>query len=138
MIAGLLIAGAASLLQAAQAPPVQPPAQLVETRRVLDIPDEIGPAIVPYVQCLMASRGVEQRASVGGPVVRPVAPVGSDCTSVRTQAARRAEDMLRAQGRGGLAERRAFVERVLISVEDFVAGGQPPSRLPDRNAHAPD
>ena len=130
MIAGLLIAGTLSLSQAAE-PPAAPPLERRVLLRRLDIPDEIAPAIVPYMQCVMASRGVAQRASVDGPLVRPVAPVGADCSSHRAQAARRAEDMLRTQGRGDPAERTAFVERVLADVEAFVAeAGRPPANPP--------
>jgi hypothetical protein len=137
MITGLLIAGASSLLQAGEPPPAPPPVRRSVARRVLDIPDEIAPAILPYLQCAMASRGVQQRTTVDGPIVRPAAPVGTDCSPRRTQAARRAEDMLRTQGRGDLAERRAFVERVLAGVDDFVAGaGRPPADPPAGDSDA--
>ena len=127
IFAGLLIAGTSALVQAPE-PPAPQLERRVATRRVLDIPDEIAPAIIPYLQCAMASRGVEQRVSENGPRVRPAAPMGADCASHRAEAARRAEEMLRSQGRGSPAERRAFVERALTDVDTFAAGaGRPPA-----------
>jgi hypothetical protein len=85
----------------------------------LDIPDEIATAVVPYLQCLLANRGVEMPAS-DGRRRPPVAAEGSDCTSHRQEASERAERMLRNQGRGTAAERTTYVGAVLARVDRFV------------------
>gem|GEM_PF-6487366 len=91
-----------------------------EVRGRLIIPDEIGPAIAPYVRCRIASAGIEIRSSMDGPVERPAAAVGADCAQVRRQAAERAQQMLRNRRGGTEADRRALVERTLTSVDNFV------------------
>jgi hypothetical protein len=106
-------------------PPPPPMVRLPNTSDTavarLKIPDEIAPAIVPYLRCKLASGGMELRSSVNGPVQAPTAPVGADCKKVREQAALRAERMLRDQRRGPSADHRAFVERALTSIDDFLA-----------------
>ena len=84
----------------------------------LVIPDEIAPAVVPYMSCLYASRGIA--ISSNGVRERPVVAEGADCALHRERAARRAEGMLRDQGSGSRVERRAYVEAVLGRIEAFV------------------
>jgi hypothetical protein len=55
----------------------------------------------------------------------PPEQLGADCSEARARAARRAEAMLRDQRRGTAAERRAFVERVLVDVDNFSAAAGP-------------
>ena len=93
----------------------------------LDIPDEIAPAILPYMGCRLGSAGIPLRSSRDGPEVAPAVAVGADCTASRGEAARRAEAMLRAQRRGSRSERLAFVERVLASVDEFVTTSLAPT-----------
>jgi hypothetical protein len=98
----------------------------------LVIPDEIAPAVVPYMSCLYASRGIA--ISSNGVRERPVVAEGADCVPHRERAARRAERMLRDQGSGSRDERRAYVEAVLGRLEAFVVeaerGRAPHSEAP--------
>lgn len=129
---GLLVLAA---VQAASPPAAMPPVverAVPEVR--LDIPDEIAPAIVPYMRCLAASRGVPIRAPGHGAVEPPTAAVGADCTPVRAAAARNAETMLAAQHRGTREERAALIERTLAGVDGFAnmsASAPPSERKPD-------
>ena len=88
----------------------------------LDIPDEIAPAILPYLSCRMGSAGIPLRASRDGPELAPAVGLGADCSASRAEVARRAETMLREQRRGSRSERRVYVERVLSNVDNFVSG----------------
>ena len=110
------------LLAAFAQQPAAPAEQRSEVQGRLDIPDEIAPAIVPYVRCKIASAGIEIRSSLGGPVQRPSVAAGADCTQARAQAATRADQMLRDQRRGSEAERNALIERTLASVDAFLGG----------------
>ena len=89
------------------------------------IPDEIAPAIIPYVRCLMASQGIPIRRP-GGAAEPPAAAVDANCTPVRQEAARRADAMLVAQHRGRPDERTALIERTLTGVEDFAGASAAP------------
>ena len=119
--------------QAASPPNVETPSTAV--RRVpigrLVIPDEIGAAVVPYMRCLYASRGMAVHSN--GVRERPVVAEGADCMAHRERAARQAERMLRDQGRGSRDDRRASVEAVLASIEAFVGEADRP-RNPDQPA----
>jgi hypothetical protein len=86
----------------------------------LDIPDEIAPAVVPYMRCLDASRGMEVRSQGRVLAPPPGISLGSDCSEHRARAARLADEMLRARHRGRRSERRAFIERTLASIDRFV------------------
>jgi hypothetical protein len=100
----------------------------------LTIPDQIAPAVVPYLQCLYASHGVEIRSSDGRPQ-RPAVARGADCSAQRLEASQRAEQMLRNQHRGSREERDRFVERVLASIDSFAAQpATPPQPVNEPNA----
>ena len=97
----------------------------------LNIPNEIAPAVVPYVGCVLASRGIEVRGSPdGADPRRPSAAIGADCTPQRAEAARRADEMLRSQHRGDRDQRRALIERALADVDAFAAGSAAPAPPP--------
>jgi hypothetical protein len=104
-----------------------PPPTLASDRPMghLNIPDEIAPAIVPYVNCVMASRGVQMRSS-GNAVQAPAVPAGSDCTPARAEAARQADAMLAGQHRGSRQQRQALIERTLTNVDNFAAASSTP------------
>jgi hypothetical protein len=118
----LVLAGALAVSQA-NGPSAEDPRPPNLRRAVplgtLDIPDEIAPAIVPYMQCLYSSRGIQMRR--GAEVLAPAVPEGTDCSSRRQEAARNADRTLRNQGRGTRAERATYVEAVLASVDRFVS-----------------
>ena len=123
MIGVELLLGAALAIHGSE-PSADGPQTRTEVRSLvsLDIPDEIAPAILPYVSCRLASAGIPLRSSRDGPEETPTVAVGAGCTESRAEAARRAEAMLRAQRRGSRSERRVYVERVLSNVDDFVSG----------------
>jgi hypothetical protein len=91
----------------------------VPTARLV-IPDEIAPAVVPYMRCLDASLGMEVRNQGRVLAPPPGIALGSDCSRYRAIAAGQADDMLRAQHRGRRSERRAFIERTLAGIDAFV------------------
>jgi hypothetical protein len=102
----------------------------------LHIPDEIAPAIVPYMTCQLQSHGV-RIGPPGAQAVQSPQQQGMDCSVVRKRAAQQAERLLDRQGRGSARERRAFVERVLANADAFVAqAAAPPSASPG-TSHAP-
>jgi hypothetical protein len=111
---------ALAVLQPPSAPVVRLPNTTDTAVARLDIPDEIAPALLPYLRCKLASAGLELRSSVNGPVQRPTAPVGADCKNVREEAALKAERMLRDRRRGPSADHRAFVRRALASIDNFI------------------
>jgi hypothetical protein len=71
----------------------------------------------------------------GAQTVPTPGQLGADCSGARRESARLAERLLKRQRRGSAAERRAFVEKVLASVDDFVGKTTqlplPPERRPD-------
>ena len=124
-----------ALLQVAAVPPEPGPV----TRRPvmgpgLALPDEIAPAVVPYMQCLLDSRGV--RSTRDGRDVPPVFAKGTDCSPQRKLSAQRADEMLRQAGGRSAEKRRTLIESTLASLEAFVAKA-PPSPTPTKDSNAP-
>jgi hypothetical protein len=138
MILGLLASAALGALQAE--PPAAPePGQPVTRMAVremgrFDIPDELVPAVIPYMLCLDASHGIEVRAH--GRTVPPPPGIsrGSDCSSYRSRAARQGDRLLRRAGVRGRDERRARVEAVLSGAERFTASNDPDAVQPRLDA----
>jgi hypothetical protein len=130
----------AVLVLGALAMPIAPaaePAPLVRREKLegrLVIPDEIAPAIVPYMTCQLLAHGVR----IGPPGAAQAIPTAeqrqADCSGARQEAARRAERLLEQRGRGNAAERQAAVERVLASADAFVAQTAPPASGPQATA----
>ena len=102
-----------------------------ETSR-LEIPDEIAPAIVPYFQCLLASRGIPLTRE--GRVVTPTVAPGTDCSSQRLEAAQRAETMLRNRHDRNEGERAQFIEATLASLDRTAAQWIVPQHTSDSDA----
>lgn len=99
----------------------------------LHIPDGMGPAILPYLGCLFASR-TDFRPVPGAIDPRPagIGP-GDDCNAYREQAARQADRLLRNRYRGSRNERRALIEQVLADADNFITDTPgPPSRPGDK------
>jgi hypothetical protein len=103
--------------------PVSAPGQPVVTREVrmasLTIPDEIAPAVLPYLDCLQAR--IDMRVYSEGKLVPPPPGVteGSDCRPTREHARQDADTMLKRLGGRGRGERAAFIERTLTSMDEF-------------------
>jgi hypothetical protein len=114
-----LLLGALLLMQAAEPVVVRTEAVPLPGGR-LDIPDVIAPAVVPYVTCLFASRGI----GIGAPGRIPAGfAVGMDCASHRTRAEEQADLLLKQQSRWRRARRTAFIETTLKRAEDYVEAG---------------
>jgi len=113
-LAALVLALAASSL-------FEPTADTVARGPVMEerlvIPDEIAPAVMPYLGCLLARDGVEVRGRLD-PRPAGVGP-GADCTAFREGAARDADTLLRRIGGRSSAEREALIEQTLTSIEAF-------------------
>jgi hypothetical protein len=99
--------------------PADAPLTIAVPQNSLDIPDEIAPAVIPYLRCSLASAGQTEKSN--GRVVPPPQGIskGSNCAAAREQAARNADRMLRARGGRGKAERQAFVEKALQDMDEF-------------------
>ena len=98
----------------------------------LTIPGEISPAIWPYYNCLVDSRGVERRGT-DGTVQTPVVAAGADCVAQRREATEHADRILRNRSMGTTSRRAEYIETVLARVDGFVAGMgnvTPPSSRP--------
>lgn len=118
----------ASLLLIALAQPAPAPdAPQTTTTSVmigrLDIPDELAPAVIPYLRCLNASNGMEVRSNGGVVAPPPGIEEGSDCSAFRRRAAAQGDALLRRRGISSASERQRRVEATLVSIDGF-AGGQ--------------
>ena len=126
-----LLALSLSATQAADPPAGADPKPRTLVRAVplgtLNIPDEVAPAVLPYLECLYGSRGIEFRSRDGTPQPS-AAPRGADCTALRREAADRADRLLRNRSLGTASRRAEYVEIVLARVDDFVAGAATPPR----------
>jgi hypothetical protein len=91
-----------------------------------EIPDELVPAVVPYMQCLNASAGIPVYRGNREALIPPPPGIarGSDCSGMRKQALERGDALLKAAGHRDAAERRALVERTLRQADDFVPKAQ--------------
>ncbi|HYJ30916.1 MAG TPA: hypothetical protein VEW25_11310 [Allosphingosinicella sp.] len=94
---------------------------VMESRLV--IPDEIAPAVLPYLGCLMARDGVRIRGGID-PRPEGVGP-GADCTLYRSTAAQDADLILTRLGRLGPQGRAQLIESTLSSIDNF-SRPQPP------------
>jgi hypothetical protein len=108
--------------------PADAPFRLPDAESRFTIPDELVPAVVPYIQCLMASAGTSMREN--GRVVPPPVPKGFDCSGQRRLAAAKADDLLRRTGRKTAEERRALIESTLGTADTFVARSMLPPMPP--------
>ncbi|MCA1660504.1 MAG: hypothetical protein LC642_08235 [Verrucomicrobiaceae bacterium] len=88
---------------------------VLESRLVIE--DDIAPAVMPYLGCLMARDGVQVRGRYD-PRPQGVGP-GADCTPFRERAEREADVLLRRIGGRSREERAALIEQTLSSIDDF-------------------
>ena len=104
---------------AAQTVPVETISMPVALGR-LEIPDEIAPALMPYMACQMRAAGAPI-IKPGQPVPQDQQPTGEDCTSVRQTAARNALVMLDRRSIEPIGGRQAFVAKALDNIDAFQA-----------------
>jgi hypothetical protein len=83
----------------------------------LHIPDEVAPAVEPYLQCRLQSLGATVKGK-DGKTAEPLVEKGGDCSALRVKAATDADAMLVKAGKGE-ADRTAMVQETLKSIDDF-------------------
>jgi hypothetical protein len=115
-MAYLFLLAASAGLQA----PIEPvrTVTMSEKRGSLDIPDEIAPAVVPFMMCRLRAAGVRVRRP-DGTIPESATPSGEDCTPVRSAAKRNAITMLKQKGIKPKGGRESFVERTLDDIVSF-------------------
>jgi hypothetical protein len=82
------------------------------------IPDEIAPAMFPYMHCLLARNGAPLHDAQGR-LLAPPTGQAADCASVRSRSAAHADRMLRQQGVSDRRARADRIETVLTGIERF-------------------
>ena len=86
----------------------------------LAIPDQIAPAIIPYLSCLMASHGTPIPAGKGRLVINSV-KTGGDCGAYRKSSFTMAYLLHSEISNASSSEREAYVESSLEDVERWVS-----------------
>jgi len=83
----------------------------------LHIPDEVAPAVEPYLQCRLQSLGATVKGK-DGKTAEPLVEKGGDCLALRAKAATDADAMLVKAGKGE-SDRTTMVKDTLKSIDDF-------------------
>ncbi|QNA84514.1 hypothetical protein G4G27_11320 [Sphingomonas sp. So64.6b] len=83
----------------------------------LHIPDEVAPAVEPYLACRLQSLGATISGK-DGKRVKPLVTKGGDCLALRTRAAADADALLAKAGKDD-SYRAATIEETLKSIDDF-------------------
>ena len=110
----LILAAASAAAQPTPAATISMPVALGR----LEIPDEIAPALMPYMACQMRAAGAPI-IKPGQPVPMGQQPTGEDCTKVRETAARNAMTLLDRQHVDPPGGRQAFVAKALDDIDTF-------------------
>jgi hypothetical protein len=104
---------------AAGAPPVDPSA-VTRARPQLHTPDQIAPAVLPYLACLYAERGLPLlHASDGAQVAYDKST--SDCSAARSQAKADAAKLLQGKPVPDGVSAGEFIDRTLADMDSYVA-----------------
>lgn len=85
--------------------------------RSLHIPDEVAPAVQPYLDCRLQSLGATIKHT-DGKLADSLVEKGGDCSALRTKAATDADAMLVKTGKDE-ADRTKMVQDTLKSIDDF-------------------
>ena len=101
----------------------------------IEIPDEIIPAIVPYVMCTSFSRGI--RIISENVEIPPTVEKGADCSEQRKKSAQLADKMLQQQGNANKADRMRFIETALASIDAGYNSPEITNLIGDENANIP-
>jgi hypothetical protein len=121
--------------QPADAPFRIPVLTTVRAETGMRIPDEIAPAIIPYIRCLVTSEGLPMYTEGRKQLIPPPSGVakGSNCADFRVRARSDAEMLLRRQGKGGKAEREKLIDDTLGQADNFFRStATPPGRSAKR------
>ena len=122
----MLILAVAALLAAqdyerSTAGPAALPVQTLHT------PDEIAPAVLPYLACLYATRGLPLlRGTDGQPISGGTPGPGNDCSAVRGHARDDALKLLQGKPMPSAGSPETFVENTLLEMDSYVATLSPP------------
>ncbi len=119
------------LMAQATQPPVIPGTVTIEQN--LNIPDEIAPAMIPYVNCRVSSRGVPM-FDERGEAIKALVPKGGDCTAHRKQAAKNADTMLRRYTNQSRKERRDLIDKTLSAIDQTTTWPSAPQTEEHPNA----
>lgn len=84
-------------------------------------PDEIVPAVLPYLSCLYASHGLALLNGTDREAINSKVGLGSDCSAVRHKAERDAIAVLKAKEGLGSESPEGVVATTLSSMDDYVA-----------------
>ncbi len=105
--------------------------------RSLHTPDEIAPAVLPYLACLYAARGLPLlRGTDGRPISSSEPAAGSDCSAVRSHAREEALKLVQEKQLPDKASPETFVDGVLEEMDEYVASLRPQTDQGD-TAHPP-
>jgi hypothetical protein len=107
------------------------------TTRSLHTPDEIAPAVLPYLACLYEARGLPLlRGTDGQPITTSEPGPGGDCSSVRIHAQEEALKLLAGKRVPDKTSPEAFVEGALEEMDEYVATLRTPTAQTDSD-HLP-
>jgi hypothetical protein len=95
-----------------------------------DVPDELAPALLPFMNCLAASNGIPVVSDGRSVPPPPGITRGSDCSASRQQAQVRGDQILRSLGVEDSEQRRSRIEAALLSAENFAAMSSNPPPPP--------
>jgi hypothetical protein len=109
-----LAVNSASTAQPAEPPPV------VHAWPKLHTPDQITPAVLPYLACLYARRGLPPLHAPDGSLVA-YDRSSPDCSAARAQASADAAKLLQAKPPGDGSSASALIDRTLSDIDDYVA-----------------
>lgn len=134
MIIGVVIAVA---VLAFDSPPQPIVTETHIERTSINIPDEIGPAIAPYLTCRILAAGSELR--VDSKVVAANKPSLAECEAKKEQAVEYSHKLLKKQGMSDKGERVALIDKTMAEVEVFadkISDTYPPANLDGANESA--
>src|SRR3954471_8073183 len=119
MLPVFLLNGATAFSLAQAAPPAQP---IVDSSADLHFhaPDQIVPAVLPYLACLYASRGLPLLNGTDRQSIASKVGVGGDCSGVRRQAEKEAIALLRDKADSSGAASATIVADTLSSMDTYV------------------
>ena len=112
----------AMLTASTQAEDAPKPVTIIESKVKLgsiDIPNEIGPAIAPYMTCRILASGTELR--VEGKALNAEKPSAADCDTKKEKAVKYAHELLKKQGVSNKNERTSLIDKTMAEVDVFAA-----------------
>lgn len=87
----------------------------------LHTPDQIAPAVLPYLACLFAARGLPLLRGTDGKPITTERPTNGDCSTAKIHARREALKLLEGKELPKHASPEAFVDDTLFKMDSYVA-----------------